>query len=169
MNEADWLTCTSPRLMLRFLRRSAGDDIILRSWFTRHAEHQLPGEWRLFLATCCNRVAPLLNKRAQKLIEFANTFVDEAPTKAAVKRVSFWFSGRCGIQSIRLLWGLCWPLSNAAGQLRSIAGHYAFRSALEKSGSDREQRAASAMRAAMHAEAASQCELIRAIIGSPIR
>lgn len=169
MTEAEWLTCTSPRLMLRSIRRSAGDDIFLRSWFTRHAEYQLPREWRMFLATCCNRVRPLLNKRAQKLIEFANSFVDEAPTKAAVERVSLWFSGQCGIQSLRLLWGLCCPLSTAAGQLRSIAGHYAFRSSLHKSMSDWEHRATSAMRAAMDAEAVWQSELIRAVIGSPFK
>lgn len=168
MNETDWQACTDPRVMLRFLRQNAGEDVLLRSWFTRHAEYQLPRKWRFFLATCCSRIAPLLNKRDRRVVEFATSFVDQIPTEAAVERLSIWSSGG-GIQSRRLIRGLFWPLSSAAGQLRSIAGHKAFRSALIKSELDWERQANVAMRSAVDAEAASQSELIRTIIGLPFR
>jgi hypothetical protein len=126
-------------------------------------------KWRLFLAACCNRIAPLLNQRAQRLIEFANSFVDKIIREETVEQVFRWYSRRSGIQATRLMSGLCSPLAIAAGELRTIAGHYAFRLALTKSAPNWEQRAISAMRAAIDAEGAAQSELIRRIIGNPFR
>jgi hypothetical protein len=147
--------------MLRFLRRSAGEDIFLRSWFTRRSEDLLPRKWRLFLAACCNRVAPLVGGRARRLIEFANSFTDHAPGEDDVERVNYWFGPGSSKQRIRLLWGLTAPLSSAAGELRNIAGHYARHAAPDKAAMDPAQRIA------LGAEAAAQSELIRVIIGNP--
>ena len=169
MNETDWLTCTQPRLILRFLRRNKGEPILLQSWFTIIQADQLSQKWRLFLAKYCDRIAPLLSKRSQRLIEFASSFIERVPSVAERERIEGWFGDRPGIQSIRLIRGLYWPLSSAAGQLRQIAGHCAFRSALTRSAADREELATQAMRAAMHAEAAVQCNLIREIIGNPFK
>src|SRR5262245_40314969 len=106
MNEADWLICSNPRLMLRFIRKNSDENIDC-SWFAPHDGPQLPRKWRLFLATYCNRVSPLLSRKARLLVEFANAYVDEAPDKKAVERVKHWFSGRwCTKQDVRLLWGL---------------------------------------------------------------
>ena len=162
MTEAEWLTCTKPRQMMRFLRRSAGEDIYLRSWFTRQANHQLPQKWRLFLAGCCNRIAPLLCGRVRELIEFANSFTDRTPTEDAFERVRHWFgSGGCSIQQVRLLWGLTSPLSSAAGELRNIAGHHARRRAPNKAAMH------AAQRSALDVEAMAQSELLRSTVGGP--
>ncbi|MCI0740756.1 MAG: hypothetical protein L0Y72_17030, partial [Gemmataceae bacterium] len=60
MTESEWQTCTSPRRMIRYLRRSAAQGIELYSWFSHPARGTLPRKFRLFLAASCRRVAPFL-------------------------------------------------------------------------------------------------------------
>ena len=133
------------------------------------SERQLSKKWRCFLSTCCNRIAPLLNQRAQQIIEVANNFVEQTPDAAACELVSSSLSASGGIQSNRLVRGLSWTLSHAAGELRAIAGHHAFRAALDKSKTNWEQRSVTAMRSAMYGEAIFQSDLIRKIVGNPFK
>jgi hypothetical protein len=67
------------------------------------------------------------------------------------------------MQTVRLLWSLTSDLASAAGELRNIAGHHARSLTAPKAEKDFAQRAA------LDAEAAAQCGLIRDIVGNPFR
>jgi hypothetical protein len=167
VTEAEWLACENPSPMRRELRQRAGLESEYRNWFGHPGYGTLPRKWRLFLAACCQHVAPCLGGEespARKLIDFVQGLTEEPPTEADRQRVLAWPLGtRNSAERRGLLQGLTSFLGRAAGALRIIAGDHAHRSTQVRAEKE------AARRRALDAEERAQCDLIRDIFGNPFR
>jgi hypothetical protein len=73
MTEADWLACTDPKLMLKFL----GDDPGNESGKEPLLSDDLTRKLRLFACACCRSVWHLLGtRRSRRAVEVAERFAD---------------------------------------------------------------------------------------------
>jgi hypothetical protein len=154
MTEAEWSACTEPLKMLEFLRASGSA-----------SERKL----RLFAVAVCRRIWHLLtDERARKAVEVAERFADGlAPARELVAAVSAAEGVHPGTALAELaIWqAVRSVLSLDAG---SAAHHAAFAACCADKGRPAERRFGP-LRAAVSAEQAAQCGLLRDIVGGPFR
>jgi hypothetical protein len=154
MTEAEWNACTDPRKMLDALRDSG-----------QLSERKA----RLFAVAVCRRIWPLLtDERARKAVEVAERFADglaqEKELAAAVSAVEGAHAGTT------LAENAIWHAVRSALSLdvESAAYQAAFAACCADKGRPAERRFGPLL-AAMSAEQAAQCGLLRDILGRPFR
>lgn len=92
MKEADWLTCTDPQVMLRFLRPGPEERRLYRGMSSQERKWRLrgPGErkLRLFGVACCRlMVHAMREEHNTKAVDVAERLADGLVTKAQVRDV----------------------------------------------------------------------------------
>jgi hypothetical protein len=168
MTEAEWLECTDPPQMLRYIRSLRGARLRYRQpiWFADYKQDLAPRRIRLFLMACCQMIARRsTDPLCQEVLQLAEPFVETPPPTRLRAEICAKFGERV-IRSldVQLAFGAFFsPLGLAAAGLRFTMGL----KLLPKEITDQDKNAV--QRAALDAGAQTQCAYLRDIYGNPFR
>ena len=162
MTEAEWLACSDPRLLMRFLRKSYGNADWLRSG---RAERHLdtPRRWRLVAVGCCWRL-PRPNRQDITIIETVERWADLDPNGLLPDSEMARFSQlRCESRYYATYYKLDYPRLAAwlIGSVRSAVSH---RKAVQNG-----KRSSATLKSHVETEKLYQTAIIKDIFPNPFR